>query len=143
MNKIIIIMVFILVGCGASKETVIKPKMISIETGKIETVIKTKLDEPYENSGNLKTLEYIYNVLDDSTKYTGEKEIEIKGYKTKVKSSFYPKSKEIKIDIDKIKMDTVITDTVSIIKENKKDYMSEMIYYIIIIGILIFLWRTK
>lgn len=143
MKKIIfIIIIILLTACGASKETVIKPRTVTVETGKIETVIKTVPNQNIEKNMQLKTLDYIYSELDDSLKYSGEREVEIKGYKTKIRSSFHPKSKEIKVEIEKIKLDTVIADTVSIIKEEKKDIKSDIIKIIIItIILLLVMWR--
>lgn len=140
MRKLLLLLI-ILVGCS-TPETIIKPRVVQVTVPEI----KDSISASYINISpvQLDTLEDVFELLPDSAKFEGVKEIiTAKGDKVKVKVSFLPKQKTFTIDIPSYKIDSLLMDT-TVSVTHKKGWFETIEYYlsgVIVVLLLIFAFK--
>lgn len=144
--KLLIIVSISFTACS-SPETIIDQRKIEITVPEI----KDSISASYINISpvQLNTLEDVFELLPDSARFQGVKEIiTAKGDKVKVKVSFLPKQKTFKIDIPSYTIDTTIIDTTQIVIK-KKTFFEKIEYWlygaiVVVLAIIIIkIWRFK
>ncbi len=135
------LLLLMVVSC-TTPETIIKERTVEITVPEI----KDSISASYINISpvQLDTLQDVLKLLPDSAKFEGVKEIlTTKGDKLKVKVAFFPKQNSFTIDIPSYKIDTIITDTTSIVIHKKTFFEKVEIYFYILTVILglIFLYK--